>query len=135
MSCHSVKRVPPVINQAAHVRELSFEVDPGLTLPALEMGHDRAPARLGPTVVKVGADWDQELAAEKASEELKRSHGRIVLFDPRGLGRTSPRAAGQDQRRSPFGRDWKEAYIALYLDRPLLGQRVADLRSARPHRR
>jgi len=124
-----VRREPSVVDESDSGRWLAFEFDTGLILPVLEMRHDRQAARSGPTVVKVGADWAEEVAPGKSSEQLKSSHGRIVLVDPRGLGKTSPKATGQDQRRSPFGRDWKEAYIALYLDRPLLGQRVADLLS------
>jgi len=95
----------------------------------LEIRDGRQPARGRPTLVKVGADWDLELAPGRASEQLRGAHGGIVLVDVRGLGKTTPKAIGADQRRSPFGRNWKEAYIALYLDRPLLGQRVADLLS------
>ena len=52
----------------------------------------------------------------------------MLLVDPRGMGKTSPRA---ESARNPslFGRDWKDAYIALAIGRPLLGQRVADLLS------
>ena len=54
------------------------------------------------------------------------SHRRIVLVDPRGMGKTTPKGPrGRDQ--SPFGADWREAYVALAIARPLLGQRVADL--------
>jgi murein DD-endopeptidase MepM/ murein hydrolase activator NlpD len=37
------------------------------------------------------------------------------------MGETTPAA------KSPFGADWKEALLALHLNRPLLGQRVGDL--------
>ena len=42
------------------------------------------------------------------------------------MGKTSPQ--GESGRSaSPFGRDWKDAYVALAIGRPLLGQRAADL--------
>jgi hypothetical protein len=50
------------------------------------------------------------------------------LFDPRGMGKTTPKAESGGGR-SPFGRDWREAYVSLHIGRPLLGQRVADLLS------
>ena len=51
---------------------------------------------------------------------------RVVYFDPRGMGKTASK--GEATRNpSPFGVDWKDAYIALAIGRPLLGQRVADL--------
>ena len=39
------------------------------------------------------------------------------------MGETSPQA------KSPFGADWKEAFLGIHLGRPLLGQRVHDLLS------
>jgi hypothetical protein len=42
------------------------------------------------------------------------------------MGATKPDGAWE-RGASPFGPDWKEAFLALHLDRPLLGQRVADL--------
>ncbi len=44
------------------------------------------------------------------------------------MGKTIPKAES-GRSASPFGRDWRDAYIALYIGRPLLGQRVADLLS------
>ncbi len=129
-----VKPVPPrlagtVADERLSIRKLVFEVEPGLILPAVEIRDRRQPAHGSPTLVKVGADWDLKLAPANALEQLRGSHEAVVLVDLRGLGNTTPKATGEDQRSSPFGRDWKEAYIALYLDRPLLGQRVADLLS------
>ncbi len=100
-------------------RSLEFEVGPGLVIPALEL-RGTEPGDPGPTVVKIGADWNNERAADP--------RGRVLLVDPRGMGKTSPRA---ESARNPslFGRDWKDAYIALAIGRPLLGQRVADLLS------
>jgi hypothetical protein len=51
------------------------------------------------------------------------------MVDPRGMGKTTPTSGRPNERHSPFGSDWKEAYIALHIARPLLGQRVADLLS------
>ncbi len=105
------------------VRKLVFEVEPGIALPAIDITREGR-ADGGPTVVKVGVNWKEELASEKETEKIP-SPGRLVLFDPRGLGETSPTPG--PGRPSPFGDDWKEAYMAVHLDRPLLGQRVADL--------
>ena len=44
------------------------------------------------------------------------------------MGKTSPQAES-GRNASPFGRDWRDAYVALAIGRPLLGQRVADLLS------
>ena len=111
-----VQPVPPRVLKGGGERSLEFEVAPGLIIPAV----DRPGTEPGPTVMKLGADWKKEQTA---------SHrGRLVLVDPRGMGKTSPN--GESARNpSPFGRDWKDAYIVLAIDRPLLGQRVTDLLS------
>jgi pimeloyl-ACP methyl ester carboxylesterase len=52
----------------------------------------------------------------------------VIALDLRGMGETRP-----DLPPEPigwervFGYDWKEAFIGMGLDRPLLGQRVHDL--------
>jgi dienelactone hydrolase len=106
-------------------RSREFELEPGIVLPALEL-HQGDESSTGLTVVMVGADWDKERALShvKASDVASRS--RVVLVDPRGMGKTSPQA-DSGRNASPFGRDWRDAYIALVIGRPLLGQRTADL--------
>jgi dienelactone hydrolase len=121
-----LKTVRPTIGDTGLVRTLSFEVEPGLNLPALEVLSDRDTSQGGPMVVKVGVDWDKELAALKGAEGRSGVGGNVVLFDPRGMGKTTPKAES-GRGGSPFGRDWREAYVALHIGRPLLGQRVADL--------
>ena len=116
-----VKPATPRGQTGESERTLEFELVPGLTIPAIELHHGESADR-GPTVVKVGVDWDKERAAGAGPQ------GRVVLVDPRGMGKTGPKAES-GRNRSPFGRDWREAYIALYIGRPLLGQRVADLLS------
>ena len=44
------------------------------------------------------------------------------------MGETEPRRP-RSRRDWPFGSDWKEAFLAIHLARPLLGQRSADLLS------
>jgi dienelactone hydrolase len=116
-------RIAPVAGETSGQRTLAFEVEPGLVLPAVEIaGHAEAGR---PTLVKLGADWSSELGSGTASGD-RVDYRRIVLVDPRGMGKTTPKGPrGSD--KSPFGADWREAYVALSIDRPLLGQRVADL--------
>lgn len=67
---------------------------------------------------------DQKSVAAAAGGELekwvKEGHP-VVALDLRGVGELAP------QEKSPFGADWKEAFLGLHLNRPLLGQRVADV--------
>ncbi len=53
----------------------------------------------------------------------------MLALDLRGLGETAP--AETSKRPGYFGVDFREAYLALHLDRPLLGQRVSDLLAVR----
>jgi dienelactone hydrolase len=125
LSNWTVKPAVPRVAAVGPERSLEFELGPGLIVPAIELHHGDQLDR-GPTVVKVGADWDKERAAGSPSAGGASPGGRVVLVDPRGKGKTSPKAES-GRSASPFGRDWREAYIALYIGRPLLGQRVADL--------
>ena len=65
--------------------------------------------------MKVGVNWHHERAAGAGPQ------GRVVLIDPRGMGKTSPKAESGGNP-SPFGRDVRvDGYIALYIGRPPLG--------------
>jgi dienelactone hydrolase len=106
------------------IHKLVFDIEPGIVVPALDiaaLGSDRST----PVVLKVGVDWVRDLAKSEALDELLKSPARIVLINPRGMGETEP---GAESRRDwPFGSDWKEAFLAIHLARPLLGQRVVDI--------
>src|SRR5262249_29763399 len=114
------------------IRKLIFEVEPGITIPALDISPGRYD-RPGAAVVKVGVDWTHDLATEKAIDALLRSSSRGVLGNPRSMGETDPgadRGRAQETRapRGPsFGHDVKEAFLSIHLARPLLGQRVVDV--------
>ena len=58
-------------------------------------------------------------------EKIARGGQRVLTFDLRGMGETSPGKA--PAWGTMFGADVKEAFLALHLNRPLLGQRVQDL--------
>jgi dienelactone hydrolase len=107
------------------VRKLVFDLDPHLSIPAIEIaGTGRAGAL--PALVKIGADWKLELAHAAKVVGPGAAHGRLILVDPRGMGETTP-DSGRERDGSPFGADWREAFLALHLGRPLLGRRVADV--------
>ena len=54
-----------------------------------------------------------------------RKEGAAVAVDLRGYGESAPEGKAQ-----PFGADWKEAFLSLHLNRPLLHQRARDVRMA-----
>ncbi len=106
------------------IRKLVFEVEPGITLPAVDITREGR-ADGGPTVVKVGVNWKEELASEKETEKIPSPATGSCFFNPRGWVR--PARLDGSGRPSPFGDDWKEAYMAVHMDRPLLGQHSEDL--------
>jgi dienelactone hydrolase len=76
-------------------------------------------------VVYLGADL--ALAAPGGEIERRVKAGEIVaMIEPRGTGETTP-GGGKTSRKGPFGPDETEAFLALHLNRPLLGQRVFDV--------
>jgi len=130
MSGWRAKVVPPRVLETRHnhetvVRKLVYDVEKHLSIPAIEItGTGRAGSL--PTLVKIGADWQKELAHARDLGGSAALHRRLILVDPRGMGETTP-DHGRDRGPSPFGADWREAFLALHLDRPLLSRRVADV--------
>jgi dienelactone hydrolase len=118
------KRMPSVVDRAAG--SLTVEVEPGIRITATGLPGDRAASRGRRTRVVVGAGDSSTRRGD--SSERSRKEGSPVLVQLRGMGDSTPQA-DRERPESPFGRDWKEAFLSLYLDRPLLGQRVTDLLS------
>jgi dienelactone hydrolase len=53
-------------------------------------------------------------------------YGRIISLDL--PGQEAPAAGALSREgQSPFGRDWREAFLAFSMDKPLLGQRATEL--------
>lgn len=118
------RRLGVVTRSGYRVEKLAFDVEPGIVVPGLLFAPEGA-----------GSDSDLVIAAGGSRAELTRAGGpvlsvvgsgrRVLLVDLRGMGETAPSAAAGP--RNYFGSDTKEAFLALHLDRPLLGQRVGDL--------
>lgn len=102
-----------------------YHTEPGIKVPALEFIPNREAT--GPLVIYVHGDGMAAEAGKGGAIEKRVLDGqRVLAIDLRGMGETAPAGKGS---HGPFGADWKEAFLALHLDRPLLGQRVFDLRS------
>lgn len=106
------------------VRELGIETEPGIVISAIEAVPDWADEPSA-TVVRVGFDRTADLAPGAAVDKLLAEGRRVVLADLRGMGRIEP--ASPTRRESPLGAEFKEAFLALHIGRPLLGQRTLDL--------
>ncbi|HEX8199254.1 MAG TPA: prolyl oligopeptidase family serine peptidase, partial [Isosphaeraceae bacterium] len=98
--------------------------EPGVTIPVLLFrAHEGTGSQ--PTVVYIGAD--RAMAAPGGPIEQRLKGGETVaMIEPRGMGETAP-AVPDARRPGFFGTDEKDAFLALHLDRPLLGQRVFDV--------
>jgi dienelactone hydrolase len=121
------------------VFDLDFER--GKTLAATRTGTDprpRMPLDLPPKLQGGDRGWIEvepgiRLAYRPFADALPpeqrlvvfRKEGAAIAVDLRGYGETVPEGKAQ-----PFGADWKEAFLAIHLNRPLLIQRARDLRMA-----
>ncbi len=117
-----VHRRDPIARDGYSIARWALETEPGVLVPTLffraEPGADR------PLVVYVGAD--RALAAPGGEIERRVKAGEnVALVEPRGMGEGSPEA-----KAGTFGPDVREAFLALHLNRPLLGQRVFDVLQA-----
>ncbi len=107
------------------LRNLVVESEPGIAIAVAELVPN-APDSRAPIVVKLGADRAIELAEGGPATLLAESGRHVVLADLRGMGATAPPTTpGRSDTRSDT--DAREAFLALHIGRPLLGQRVFDL--------
>ena len=95
-----------------------FEVEPGILVPAIEIASSRVQSHVR-KVVRVVEEWPTSV------EQLLKLTDGTILIQPCGMGETQPGARVNDAKW--FGADWKEAFLAFHLGRPLLGQRVVDV--------
>jgi dienelactone hydrolase len=104
-----------------------YETEPGIAVPALLYLPSGKPTSL---VVRVHGEG---MAADgAAAEKLVRAGQAVLTLDLRGFGETAPGKAPAG-RPGTFGVDFKEAFLALHLNRPLLGQRTFDLLAVLAH--
>lgn len=103
-----------------------YETEKGILIPGLRFKHIQPK---GPTVIVLpdtGLPQDGKLP-KWLVEKYEKNHQEIWMFDLRGLGETSP--APLPKKPGYFGVDAKEAFLAMHINRPLLGQRVLDVLS------
>ncbi|HEX7900710.1 MAG TPA: acetylxylan esterase [Planctomycetota bacterium] len=92
-------------------RGVIFETEPGIKIPGRIVG-------AGPRVLVVHGEGKEKAEAWPDHE--------VTAVDLRGMGETEPVAPHRGLANFVKA-DWKEAYLALNLGRPLLGQRVRDI--------
>ncbi|MBX6312846.1 MAG: acetylxylan esterase [Isosphaeraceae bacterium] len=120
-----IREVGEVRQPGRRVRKLVFPTEPGIEVPALLVTPDEPAEGGAPLIVAIGHD---RAAAFEPGGLVARWTGKghaVLLVDPRGMGETAPTPRYHKTR--DFGPDSQEAFLALHLDRPLLGQRVFDV--------
>jgi cephalosporin-C deacetylase-like acetyl esterase len=107
------------------VCKLLLETEPGIQVPALYF--EKKGAMPGqPLILYVHGEGKAADAAPGGPiEKLVMKNNRVLALDLRGFGETAPAAPGKGP--SYFGTDFKDTFLSLHLNRPLLGQRTYDL--------
>lgn len=103
------------------LRKLVFTTEPGIKLPALLLTPEK-PLAKAPLTIMLGYETVNSTEPEVLAERVVKKGNPLLIVGLRGMAETAP--AGKP---GLFGLDSKEAFLALHLGRPLLGQRVGDL--------
>ena len=103
-----------------------YETEKGILIPGLRFKHI---APKGPPVIYCpdsGLPANGKLPAW-LDEKYQKNHQEVWIFDLRSLGETAPTPT--PAKPGYFGVDQKAAWLAMHINRPLLGQRTLDLLS------
>jgi cephalosporin-C deacetylase-like acetyl esterase len=107
------------------VQKAVIRLKHGVPLPAVSVFPSKLPDQT--PIVCVHEQGAAAAAAPGGMLEKLAAPGRAALaIDLRGYGETAP-AAIKDGKAPTFGVEFKESFLSLHLNQPLLGQRVADL--------
>jgi dienelactone hydrolase/pimeloyl-ACP methyl ester carboxylesterase len=99
-----------------------WKTDPGILVPAV-VSAGGSPE--GPVILFLHGEGKEKAAVEPEAAAGAR---RVVAADLRGLGETAPPSRAGEWERY-FGPEWRESFLAIHLDRSLLGLRVRDILS------
>ncbi len=107
------------------IGKVAFDTEPGITVPGLWFKPKKTNAKRR-LILYVHGDGKAAAAGPGgAIEKLVQAGHEVLALDLRGFGETAPGKPAKNP--GYFGLDSKEAWLALHLNRPLLGQRVWDL--------
>lgn len=128
----TVRQVGKEVFQVGALRyhKYVFETEPGIQVPALHFLSNKGNT-FNLIVLVHGAG--KSAATDKGGwiEKQVVAGNDVLALDVRGFGETAP--APPAAKPSYFGSDFKETYLALHLNRPLLGQRVYDVLAVTAH--
>jgi cephalosporin-C deacetylase-like acetyl esterase len=124
---NSENKLESVTRDGYSIHQKTYATEPGIVVPALHfVPAEKTSQQL--IVYVHGSGKAVDAGGDGPIEAFIKSGDQVLVLDLRGMGETAP---GSPAARGPnyFGTDSKEAFLALHLDRPLLGQRVYDLLS------
>ncbi len=107
-------------------RKYVFETEPGIQVPALHFLSSKDKA-FNLVLFVHGAGKAAAVESGGLIQKQVEVGNEVLAIDVRGFGETAP--VPPAAKPSYFGSDFKETYLALHLNRPLLGQRVYDVLS------
>lgn len=122
-----VHSTPPIKRDGYQITKVYTETEPGITVPMLLFSPDKGgPSPLILYIHEQGKT--AEAGAGGACEKLVKAGNRVLAMDPRGLGETAPGTLNPS-KPGFFGMDFTATFLAMHLNRPLLGQKVYDVLS------
>ncbi len=122
----TMKHAGTVKRDTYRVEKFIFETEPGIQIPAL-LFVPQGKVDLPIIIYLNGLGKSADAGVGGPIEKLTLAGNRVLAIDPRGFGEVAP--ANPPKTPSLFGVDFKETFLALHLNRPLLGQRVYDVLS------
>jgi cephalosporin-C deacetylase-like acetyl esterase len=118
--------VPAARPVSRNGRDIVFETEPGIVVPGLLLRSTKEGTKKKPLVLYLHGEGKNVAArADGPVPRLADAGHSVLCLDLRGTGATAP---GKPSGWPPsFGVDVREAFLAMHLNRPLLGQRVRDV--------
>ena len=109
------------------IEKVTYETAPGILVPSIEYRPiTKNPVQVYLAVTDMGKEIIPDVTKGGIEAIVTERQIGYILLDLRGFGETSP---GKQIPGKPgqFGVDFTEAFLAMHLNRPLLGQRTYDL--------
>lgn len=104
------------------IHKVVYQTTPGIQVPALHLIPKKPAADL-PLVLYVH-DHGKSANLPACEGWVGKGH-EVLALDLRGMGETAPSPISA--KPSLFGNSWRETFLSLHLNRPLLAQRVEDM--------
>jgi hypothetical protein len=121
----TVRPLGELARDGHRVERLAFQIEPGITVPALVFVPAGGPARKPAVLYVHGAGKGADAAPGGDIEGLVRSGHVVLAPDPRGVGESRPTSAA-----GGYDPAWQTLQRALLVDRTLVGMQVEDLLAA-----